>query len=161
MTSSSAALSVEIVNPFIHSTINSLETMAFIKPSIGKPYLKTKHNPVCDASGSIGLIGEITGTVNVNFETDVICKITSNMLGEEHVEIDDTVVDSVGEIANMVAGGAKGEMQAKGMNFNIALPNVTVGPKHSHAFPADIPTIVIPFTTEQGDFTVEVCIRTN
>ena len=161
MAASGTALSVEIVNPFIHSTINALETMAFIKPSIGKPYLKTKCNPVCDVSGSIGLIGEIAGTVNVNFETEVICKITSNMLGEEHVEIDDTVVDSVGEIANMVAGGAKGEMQAKGMNFNIALPNVTVGSKHSHAFPPDIPTIVIPFTTEQGDFTVEVCIRSN
>jgi chemotaxis protein CheX len=161
MTSTTSRPSAEIINPFVHSTINALETMAFIKPGIGKPFLKNQNDPVCDVSGSIGLIGEIAGTINVNFETEVICKIVSNMLGESHTEIDNTVVDAVGEIANMVAGGAKGEMQGKGMNFNIALPNVTVGHRHSHAFPPDIPTIVIPFTTEQGEFTVEVCIRTN
>ena len=159
MASTTSRLNVEIINAFVHSAINALETMAFIKPTIGKPYLKTKSNPVCDVSGSIGLIGEITGTINVNFETDVICKIVSNMLDEVHDEIDDQVIDAVGEIANMIAGGAKGRTQEKGMDFNIALPNVTIGYKHSHAFPHDMPVIVIPFTTEQGEFTVEVCIR--
>jgi chemotaxis protein CheX len=159
MSSTSATPSVDLINPFIHSALNALETMAFIKPSIGKPFLKTKKSPVCDISGAIGLVGQIAGTINVNFETDVICKIVSNMLGEQHGELDDQVIDAVGEIANMVAGSAKGEMQAKGMNFNISLPNVTVGAMHSHAFPTGVPVIVIPFNTEQGAFTVEVCIK--
>ena len=152
-------VSVEIINPFIHSTVNALQTMAFVKPIIGKPYLKSSRSVFCDVSGSIGISGETAGAINVNFGTEVICKIVSNMLGETHEEIDETVTDAVGEIANMIAGGAKGEMQAKGMNFTIALPNVTIGNRHTHAFPNDVPTIVIPFTTEHGDFTVEVCIR--
>jgi len=151
--------SVEVINPFIHSTTNALQTMAFIKPAIGKPFLKTSQNLVCDVSGSIGISGETTGTINVNFGTEVICKIVSNMLGEAHDIIDETVTDAVGEIANMIAGGAKGEMQAKGMNFTIALPSVTVGKNHSHAHPTDVPTIVIPFSMDQGDFAVEVCVK--
>jgi chemotaxis protein CheX len=154
------AVSVEVINPFIHSTVNALETMAFVKPVIGKPHLKADQSPVCDVSGSIGISGETTGTINVNFGRVSICSIVSNMLGETHEKIDETVTDAVGEIANMIAGGAKGEMQAKGMNFTIALPNVTVGAGHEHAFPHDVTTIVIPFTTDQGEFTVEVCLKT-
>lgn len=89
----------------------------------------------------------------------MICKIVSNMLGETHEKIDDQVIDAVGEIANMVAGGAKASAQEKEMGFNISLPNVTVGEKHSHAVSSEFPTVVVPFTTDHGDFTIEVCVK--
>ena len=33
-------MDINLINPFINATLNVLETMAFIKPEAGKPYLK-------------------------------------------------------------------------------------------------------------------------
>jgi len=156
-----AAIKVDYINPFIHSTTNALETMAFTKPKIGKPLLKSDDSPTCDISGSIGLTGEAAGSVTVNFGRDLACKLVSRMLSEEHGEIDATVKDGVGEIANMVAGGAKGEMQEKGMNFSIALPTVTLGLDQTHSHPSDVTCVVVPFSTDAGDFTIEVALKTH
>jgi len=155
------AIKADHINPFIRSTLNVLETVAFTKAQIGKPHLKTGEEPVCDISGSIGLTGEAAGSVTVNFVKGVACQIVSRMRGEEHTEIDATIKDGVGEIANMVAGGAKGEMQAKNMNLNIALPTVTLGHELTHSHPHDVTCVVVPFTTDTGSFTIEVALKTS
>jgi len=33
-------MDVKLINPFINATANVLETMAFVKPEAGRPYLK-------------------------------------------------------------------------------------------------------------------------
>jgi len=154
------AIKADHINPFIHSTLDALETMAFTKAQIGKPFLKTDEDPRCDISGSIGLTGEAAGSVTVDFGRELACQIVSRMLGEPHSEIDATVRDGVGEIANMIAGGAKGEMQAKNLNFNIALPTVTLGRDLSHSHPPNVTCVVVPFTTDIGSFTIEVALKT-
>ncbi len=154
-----ASMKVDYINPFIRSTTNALETMAFTKAKIGKPYLKTADAPKCDISGTIGLTGEATGSVTVNLGKGLACAVISRMLSEEHTEMDATVKDGVGEIANMIAGGAKGEMQDKGMNFQIALPTVTLGFDQSHSHPPDVSCVVVPFSTDVGDFTIEVALK--
>ncbi|MBN1916564.1 MAG: chemotaxis protein CheX [Verrucomicrobia bacterium] len=154
-------IKVDYINPFIHSMLNVLETMASTKARIGKPFLKTSDEPISDISGSIGLTGDAAGSVIVNFSKDLACQIVSKMLGENHAELDATVRDGVGEIANMVAGGAKGEMQAMNINFSIALPMVTIGRELTHSHPPDVTCVVVPFTTDVGDFTIEIARKTS
>jgi len=59
----------------------------------------------------------------------------------------------------MVADSAKGEMQDKGLNFSIALPTVTVGTGQCHSHPPGVKCVVVPFTTDAGDFTIEVALK--
>ena len=35
-----APMNVEFINPFVNAAMNVLETMAFVKPKAGKPYLR-------------------------------------------------------------------------------------------------------------------------
>ncbi len=156
---------VAFVNPFIQSTLNVFKTMVFMEATMEQPYLKVQEDlgHTIDISGSIGLAGQTNGVVVIAFSQEIACKISSNMLGEDITEIDDTVKDTIGEMANMIAGGAKGIMAEKQLNFKIALPSVTVGKDHTISYPKGIPSMVIPFrlATLDSKFYVEVCLKTD
>ncbi|MDX9703045.1 MAG: chemotaxis protein CheX [Candidatus Auribacterota bacterium] len=153
-------MNVEYLNPFIKSTVNALSTMACLEPSRGNPYLrKTGQKIECDISGTIGVAGEASGSVTVSFSESVARKIVENMLGIQVDSLNDDVKDAVGEIANMIAGGAKGELSEKGYSFKIALPVVCIGKDHYTEYPKDIPCVVIPFSVEEGAFYVEICLK--
>jgi chemotaxis protein CheX len=154
-------IDVDLINPFIRSALNALETMAFTKAKLGKPFLKASGEPHCDVSSSIGLSGKATGTVTINFDQDVACKIISRMIGEQETEISATVMDGVGEISNMIAGGAKATMQDRGLDYSIALPTVTVGTGHCHRHPGDVACVVVPVLTDAGDLSIEIAIKTS
>ncbi|MBN2143170.1 MAG: chemotaxis protein CheX [Candidatus Aureabacteria bacterium] len=155
-------LNVEFINPFIQATVNIFKTMVFMEIHREKPYIKKIGQPKADISGTIGLAGKANGVIAVTFAKEVACKITSSMLNEKYTEMNDTVKDSIGEIANMIAGGAKGILSEKGLNFKIALPSVIVGADHTISFPPGVPCMVIPFNIQNMEkpFHVEVCLKT-
>jgi len=81
------------------------------------------------------------------------------MLGESLDSIDGTVRDVVGEITNMVSGGAKKVLSEKGYKFEMAIPTTITGKSHSITHKTKGAIIVVPFTTEAGNFFVEVCFE--
>ena len=100
-------MNVELINPFINAAMKGLETMAFVKPRLVKPYLKQSNSGVGAVSGILGLTrnsSNIKGSLAVSFKEDAILKIVSNMLGEKHNHIYDGVRDAVSEITNMISG---------------------------------------------------------
>lgn len=147
-----------LINPFINATTNVLETMAFVKSKAGKPYLKKDDVAVGDVTGIIGVTGESNGTISVTFEEGSILKIVSNMFGEEMPELNSEVADAVGELTNMISGQARRELEGIGKIFEAAIPSVISGKGHTIAHYTDGPKIAIPFSTDGGSFTIEVCL---
>ena len=153
---------VAFINPFVQATKNVFHTMVFLEVERGKPVLKQYSEHTADISGAIGLAGTTHGVTVVAFTEAVACAVSSKMLGEERREMDETVEDSIGEIANMIAGGAKGIMTEQGLDFKIALPSVTVGKNHQLSYPDGVPCVVVPFTIPalKAQFHIEVCLET-
>ncbi len=81
------------------------------------------------------------------------------MLGEEIHSVNDIVTDLVGEITNIVTGGAKRSLSEMGYDFDLAIPGVVAGKNHIITHMTKGQTIVLPFHTEQGDFFVEICFE--
>ena len=154
-------MDVKMINPFISATMNVLETMAFVKSEAGKPYLKKDDVAKGDVSGVIGFTGEANGTVSVTFDERSILKIVSNMFGEEVKELNDDVADAVGELTNMISGQARKELEEIGKIFHGAIPTVITGKNHQIDAVTKGPKIAIPFTTDTGSFTIEVCLEGN
>ncbi|WP_027358013.1 chemotaxis protein CheX [Desulforegula conservatrix] len=152
-------MDAKLINPFINATTNVLETMAFIKSVPGKPYLKKDDVAKGDVTGVIGITGETNGTIAVTFEEGCILKIVSNMFGEEMTTLNSEVADAVGELTNMISGQARRELEGLGMVFEAAIPSVVSGRSHSITHYTDGPKIAIPFTTDGGKFTIEVCLE--
>ena len=151
-------MDANIINPFINATINVLETMAFVKARPGKPYLKKDDTARGDVTGVIGVTGVAHGTISVTFEEDSILKIVSNMFGESIQTLDHEVADAVGELTNMISGQARMELEKKGKVFEAAIPSVITGKGHKIIHITDGPKIAIPFSIDEGTFTIEVCM---
>ena len=152
-------MDASLINPFINATMNVLETMAFTKCKANKPYVKKDDRAQGDVTGVIGLTGLANGTVAVTFDEGSILKIVSNMFGEEIKELGNDVSDAVGELTNMISGNARRELEEQGKVFHAAVPSVISGKSHVIKHYSDGPKIAIPFDTENGTFTIEVCIE--
>ncbi len=150
----------KFINPFSESLVNILATMAMLKVKPGSPAIKTDETAHGDVTGLIGMTGEqAKGSFAVTFTEPVILEITRRMLGEEVNVIDDTVTDMVGEITNMVTGGAKKFLSEKGYRFDMAIPAVIAGPNHLIRHTSGQPVIIVTFSTDAGEFFIETCFE--
>jgi chemotaxis protein CheX len=150
---------VNFINPFLMGTMEVLKKMAFVEPHAGKVYLKETSIADGDVSGIIGITGDATGSLAISFGEACICHIVSRMLGEVHVEINQDVFDAVGEITNMISGVARTHLEKEGMTVYAAIPSVVYGKQHTISHILSSPSIVIPFSMDQGSFGVDVCIK--
>ena len=152
-------MDVNLVNPFIEATIHVLSSMAFTDAHVSKPYLKKDNIAKGDVTGIVGLIGETRGTLSISFSEKCILSIVSKMFGEEITDIDEEVKDAVGEILNIVSGQARKALEDQGRHLKGAIPTVIAGKNHSITHITSYRIIAIPFDTNNGSFTIEVCLE--
>ncbi len=150
----------DFINPFLHAMMNVLRTMANMQPQVGKPVIKDDNTARGVVTGFIDLMGERTaGSLAITFSEAVALDLVEKMLGERPSKVNDTVRDLVGEVTNMVSGGAKKILSEKGYDFYLSQPVTFVGEGHQVLHSVYGPKILLPFHVESGDFVVEVCFR--
>lgn len=154
-------MNVAYINPFIESTVRSLDMMAGIKAEKVGLSIKEDLITTYDISAIIGLTGETSGSIIISVPESLACKIASNMLMEEITEMSQAVQDAIGEIGNIVVGDARRLLIQEGFQLNISIPTVVMGKGHMISRSGDVPCIAIPFQTEHGDFEVNVGLREN
>jgi len=152
-------MDAKIINPFINATMNVIETMAFVKSRPDKPYLKKDNVAKGDVTGVIGVTGEANGTISITFEEASILQIVSSMFSEDITELNFEVADAVGELTNMVSGQARSKLEEAGKIFHSATPTVITGRNHMIVHITDGPKIAVPFSTDAGGFTMEICLE--
>ena len=149
-------MDLELVGPFIRSTVNVLRTMAQTELKVGKIAPKTDRKTSGVVTGVIGMASElITGNLILSFDKPAIIGVVSRMLMERHHDVTDQVVDAVGELTNMICGGAKSELNQKGLAFSMATPMMLRGQNIEISQFCDGPLMSIPFQTQDGWFVVE------
>jgi chemotaxis protein CheX len=129
--------------------------MAMMEPSPGKPYVKKDETATGDVSAIIGFTGEKNGSISVSFSKKCAIAMVKSMLGDDIEDIVQDTKDAVGEITNMISGQARAGLSEMGMTFQGSTPTVIMGDKHTIAHVSKSPIMVIPFSTEHGDFAVE------
>ncbi len=152
-------MNVAFINPFIESTLRSLDMMAGIQAEKSGLELKEDLITTYDVSAIIGLTGETSGSIIISMPEALACRIASNMLMEEIKSLNKNVEDAIGEIGNIVVGDARRSLIQDGHQLNISIPTVVIGVGHKISRSGDVPCIAIPFTTEFGDFEVNVGLR--
>ncbi len=152
-------MDVKLIDPFIDATMSVLETMASIKAQPGKPYLKKDKLARGEVTGVIGLTGEVSGTLSVSFSETSILSVVSNMFGEEMKEVNEEIKDAVGEITNIISGQAMQKLEESGRSLKAAIPTVITGKNHTITHITPYPVFGVDFSTDNGEFTIEVCIE--
>jgi len=152
-------MNIAFINPFVEATVRSLEMMAGVKAEKTGLELKEDLISTYDISSIIGITGETSGSIIISVPTKLACKIASNMLMEDVSVLDKMVEDAIGEIGNIIAGDARRTLIQEGFQLNISVPTVVVGSGHKISRSSNIPCIGIPFTTEYGEFEVNVGLQ--
>ncbi len=149
-------MNVEFINPFLSSMLNVMTTMARMELIPEKPRLKKNEVAMGDVSGLIGMVGDqANGSLSITFEGPLALATMKNMVGESPDEINEEIIDLVGEITNMVTGGAKRMLSEKGIEFDMATPMVVSGANHSIHHKAQGPIVIIPLKNELGRVYIE------
>ena len=145
------------ITPFIKSISNVFSTMLQLPVQVGEPTIKNDDTASFDVSGIIGMSGEVVGSVVLSFPTEAAERIVSLFTGEEsNVDAED-FSDAVGELVNMIAGGAKGMFT--GREVSISCPNVVIGANHKVSRPSEVPCVGIPRETDCGELVVEIAVQ--
>lgn len=142
------------INPFIKSICNTMGTMCDLPVTVGKPQLKLPDEQGTDVSAIIGFSGDAAGSVALRFDFTVAAAIASSFAKTEITPEHEDFTDALGELANMVAGGAKAQFD--GLSITLSLPNVVIGKNHLVNNSKSAPRILIPCSTAAGTFLVEI-----
>jgi len=150
----------QIVSTFTDAVVSVLETMAMVKVTPGTPFMKKDGQAKGDVSGIIGMSntnGPGSGTMSLSFTDDAARGVMGKMLGEEIPEVNNDVIDAVGEVTNMVCGQGRKGMAEFGVVYAGAIPTVITGKGHTIKHVSNSSVLAIPFSTEFGPVTVEIC----
>lgn len=149
-------MDVRVINPFLSAAVHVLQTMANIEAMPGKPFLKKDKHALGDVSAIIGITGAARGSMALTFTESCIKAVVSKLLGIAVTGINDEVKDAVGELTNMICGGARGRLGEEGISLQAGIPTIVTGKDHSIRHINDGPHLAVPFDTPHGGFVVEV-----
>lgn len=142
---------VQLVNPFLVATLDCMTVMGGLQPERKRLFLKTSPIMHGEIAGVIGLSqpggsGGITGSVVVSFPDSLARRIVSRLTGEKPEDLPrDMVLDGIGEVANMVGGGAKRLLAGGPYRFEISTPTILAGHNVSLFNPPDTVSIACEF----------------
>ncbi len=117
---------VEIMKTAMNESINEMiVTVLATQPTLieGEPEKMHDYDLIC----SIGFTGRLEGNVVALFKKDDAEAIVSKMLGIDVSEVSADVVDGIGEVLNMIAGGIKNRLDKENYTFDINIPTVVNG----------------------------------
>ncbi len=153
-------MDAKLINPVLETMVNVLSTMANVQPSMGKPAIKNDEIALGDVTGMMTMVGtKAKASLAISFTKEAIIDIVKRLLREEITELNDMAKDMAGEMTNMLVGGAKNIYVSQGYDFDMSIPDVLVGKEHIIHHKFDGKTILLPFTSEVGDFYVEICFE--
>lgn len=155
-------MKAQLVNPFIESVMDVFGTMLGATATRGEVKVSRAGNGPGDLLALIGISGETKGTVAVSFPADTAYQVVGAITGMEFGEIDDTVIDGVAEVTNMIAGGAKAKLNTNGKApMDLGLPSVVTGRDYSVDYPKKSIWLEVPFQSDFGDFVMRVTFESN
>ena len=147
----------QFIIPFIESVHNVFETMLQLQVQVAAPSIKPADSASHDVSGIIGMSGDVEGTIVLGFPTATAERAVAAFTGMEMDSRHEDFADAIGELVNMVSGGAKAKFVNR--RVSITCPSVIIGQHHTVARRKDMPTIHIPCEAELGKFSVDVTLR--
>lgn len=145
------------ITPFMQSVQNVFATMLQLQVQVGEPKVKSDQQATFDVSGIIGMSGDVVGAVVLSFPTETAERIVALFTGETTNADNPDFADAIGELVNMIAGGAKGRFE--GRKVSISCPNVVIGKDHTVTSQKAVPCIMIPCDTDCGEMCIEICIQ--
>ena len=108
--------------------------------------------PSAAVTGMIGMSGKCTGFMTMNMPERVALVAVSGLLQDEFVKLNPQVIDGVGELTNIIAGGLKTKMYNTPWTIaNITIPSVILGSNYQISYSKGIEYCSVSFEVEDSE----------
>ncbi len=142
---------------FIASTTFVFKTMLGWEIEVQSAERVDAFPPGHDVTGVIGLAGSIEGTIVVSLDKEVAFAAAEAFIGERPSTINGDILDLVGELANMIGGGAKDRLDLPGVV--LGLPTTVSGKDYRISFKQDVEIETVLFQSPSGPLTILIAMR--
>lgn len=148
-----------LLRPFIQTAVVTFQDMAGAEIILQSIYQKQDYRMFGDISAVIGLTGRSEGSMVISFPEKTAEALVRRILqGLADEPSPDLVRDCLGEVANVIAGQARGMMANTQYKFAITTPTVVSGPGHEIRHKSVVPCLVAAFASDLGDFALQLCL---
>jgi CheY-specific phosphatase CheX len=149
----------QLLDPFVEGTMRTLREMAGEEPSIHSVYQKHGYRIFGDYSAIIGLQATTSGTLVMSFPRETSWELSRRLVVPLGIAVNEELVQSsIGEVANIVVGQAKGRLARTDHRFGMSTPTVVAGDNHEIRYKPGLPCLVASFTSGMGDFALQLCM---
>lgn len=156
----SSFYNTNLLSPFVDAVQEVLSMMAMLNIEVVDTYLGTTQFHYADVSGIMALAGDQKGIIMISFYEALSNKIISSIMGLPIEEItEEEQHDGVGELINMIAGGAKARLGDSDWSFLLSAPTVITGNQHRVIQQKDIPCVIMVFSIDDENFAVQLCLN--
>ena len=108
--------------------------------------------PETRVTGLIGLSGKCTGFISISMPERVATHAVSGLLMEEHKTINAQVIDGVGEMTNVIAGGLRTKLaNSPWVVSSITIPSVILGSQYNISYSKGIEYCSVTFEVDDPD----------
>ncbi len=146
---------MEIKQHLADVTQEVFQSMLSLEVSSGESLEKISNTHSNTVSGMVGMTGLFKGALAIHASIEVAKKITGQMLFDEVDEVNEDVLDAMGEMANMLAGNMKTALSNNGKDIELSIPSAVSGEKYSLDIKDSGEHLVVPFTSDIGSFEVQ------
>ncbi len=109
----------------------------------------------------VGLAGEWMGSGGLSCSEEVACKIAAQLLMTEFPAVDREVIDAMGEVANIIVGNVKNELEESMGVLQLSLPTVIHGVNLNTSSGRHQEWTVVDFSGDLGSFSVHLSLQRN
>jgi len=140
-----------IVNSVIASTESCLQMCELKVRVVGITKIPIQL-PKANITGLIGLSGKCTGFISISMAEHVATSAVSKLSMEDYKTINAQVVDGIGEITNIIAGGLKTKLFSTPWTINhITIPSVILGDNYNISYSKGIEYCGVTFEVDDPE----------
>jgi chemotaxis protein CheX len=147
----------DIIEALRSATSLVFSTMMDLQVRTGSPYVETASPSTTEGvMAFVGLAGSWVGSGVISCSSDIACRLSSLFLMTETSEVNEDVLDAVGEIANMVFGNFKTAAESMIGPLGLSVPTVIYGKHFVSRSLGKSEWIVMPFEYPDGVFEIRI-----
>lgn len=148
---------LEIIEAARSATSLVLSTMMDLPVEMGSPRFETNSPSTKEGVlAFVGMAGAWVGSGVISCGPMLACKFSSILLMNESSEVNDDVLDAVGELANMIFGNFKTIAEERVGDLGLSVPTTIYGQNFISRSLGKSEWIVLPFTCPEGEFEIRM-----
>jgi chemotaxis protein CheX len=137
-------------------------TMLGMEIEVGESFIEQTSPPESQkVVALIGLAGQWIGTGVVGCSPEFACRIASTMLMAEYEAVNEDVLDAMAEMANMIFGNVKTELEESLGGLGLSIPTVIFGRNFATRSVGQQAWTVFPLKAGDDEMELKFCLMPN